>query len=194
MFARSRDGGLTWDPPVRINDDDSDEDYQWFGTMSVAPNGRIDAIWLDTRNAGSQALSFVPLLFLFDRSGADLVAERAVTDSFDPHVGWPQQDKMGDYFDMKSDNDSAHLAWANTFNGEQDVYYSVITPDIIGIEEFGAGGTVLNFSAFPNPFEDHLTLFYELASDENIKISLLNLYGTEIKILEEGRKPAGKYI
>jgi hypothetical protein len=33
---------------------------------------------------------------------------------------------MGDYFDMISDYTGAHLAWAGTFNGEQDVYYSYI--------------------------------------------------------------------
>jgi hypothetical protein len=42
---------------------------------------------------------------------------------FDSHVGWPQQRKLGDYYDMVSDDVGAHLAWAATFNGEQDVYY-----------------------------------------------------------------------
>ena len=51
-FARSTDGGNTWSPPVRVNDDARSEDgWQWFGTMSVAPNGRIDVIWNDTRNS-----------------------------------------------------------------------------------------------------------------------------------------------
>ncbi|MEZ4980035.1 MAG: sialidase family protein [Saprospiraceae bacterium] len=49
MFARSEDGGLTWSEPVRINDDYIGQGWQWMGTMSVAPDGRIDVIWLDTR-------------------------------------------------------------------------------------------------------------------------------------------------
>jgi Neuraminidase (sialidase) len=49
MFSRSNDGGLNWSSPKRVNDDTGTENYQWFGTMSAAPNGRIDAIWLDTR-------------------------------------------------------------------------------------------------------------------------------------------------
>jgi len=40
---------------------------------------------------------------------------------------------MGDYFDMYSDESGAHLAWAATFNGEQDVYYSLITPEVSSI-------------------------------------------------------------
>ena len=47
----------------------------------------------------------------------------ALSPSFDPHLGWPQQNKMGDYFDMVSDELGANLAYAATFNGEQDVYF-----------------------------------------------------------------------
>ena len=36
---------------VGVNDDPTGNGaWQWFGTMSVAPDGRIDAIWNDTRN------------------------------------------------------------------------------------------------------------------------------------------------
>ena len=50
----------------------------------------------------------------------------ALTPAFDPHVGWPQQNKMGDYFHMVSDEFGANLAYAATFNGEQDVYFARI--------------------------------------------------------------------
>src|SRR5947208_4718514 len=52
MFARSTDGGLTFSTPHRINDDPINHNkWHWFGTLSVAPNGRIDSVWNDTRNA-----------------------------------------------------------------------------------------------------------------------------------------------
>ena len=51
---------------------------------------------------------------------------RRMSEAFDPHVGWPQQNKIGDYFHMISEDAGAHLAWTATFNGEQDVYYSFI--------------------------------------------------------------------
>ena len=35
---------------MRVSDDVDSTAWQWFGTMSVAPNGRIDVIWNDTRN------------------------------------------------------------------------------------------------------------------------------------------------
>ena len=47
MFARSTDGGLTFSAPVRVNDDPINHNkWHWFGTLAVAPNGRIDCVWL----------------------------------------------------------------------------------------------------------------------------------------------------
>ncbi|HMD14888.1 MAG TPA: T9SS type A sorting domain-containing protein, partial [Bacteroidota bacterium] len=125
MFARSSDGGVTWSSPVRVNDDTSTTNYQWFGTMSVAPNGRIDVVWLDTRDNPGTVLSSLYYSFSID-GGATWSPNERLTQAFDPHVGWPQQNKMGDYYHMISDNNGAHLAFSATFNGEEDVYYGHI--------------------------------------------------------------------
>lgn len=127
-FARSIDGGQTWSPPVRVNDDStSSTAWQWFGTMSVAPNGRIDVIWNDTRDDPENRLSRVYYAFSLDE-GATWTSNRALTPQWDSRVGFPQQNKIGDYYHMISYNDAAHLAYAATFNGEQDVYYMRISP------------------------------------------------------------------
>src|SRR5213596_61948 len=54
MFARSTNGGVSFSAPQRINDDPvNPSKWHWFGTVSVAPNGRLDAVWYDTRNAAN---------------------------------------------------------------------------------------------------------------------------------------------
>jgi hypothetical protein len=122
-FTRSTDGGLTWSAPVRVNDDSPLAlAWQWFATMSVAPNGRIDVVWNDTRNSG---LANVSELFYAssEDGGISWSPNVALSPAFDSHVGWPSQNKIGDYYDMTSDHLGANLAYAATFNGEQDVYY-----------------------------------------------------------------------
>ncbi len=122
-FSRSVDGGQTWSTPVRVNDDPSNSNaYQWLGTMSVAPNGRIDTVWLDTR---ADPGGYDSELYYSSSTDAGVTwsANQVLGPPFDPHVGWPQQNKMGDYFDMWSDDMGADLAYAATYNGEQDVYY-----------------------------------------------------------------------
>jgi len=122
-FARSVDGGLTWSPSIRINDDPPETNaWQWFGTMSVAPNGRIDVIWNDTRDQPSYRWSRVYYSYSTD-GGLTWSANVPLTPAWDSLIGWPQQNKIGDYYHMRSDNVGADLAYAATFNGEQDVYY-----------------------------------------------------------------------
>ncbi|RMG21944.1 MAG: exo-alpha-sialidase [Armatimonadetes bacterium] len=126
MFVRSTDGGQTFSAPVRVNDD-SGNNWQWFGTMSVSPEGRIDVIWLDTRDEGSSR-SRLYYSYSFDE-GRTWAPNRPIGPTFDHSLGYPGgQQKMGDYFDMKSDSAGAHVAFAATYNGEQDVYYVNVVP------------------------------------------------------------------
>ncbi|MCH7904481.1 MAG: hypothetical protein IH944_07935 [Armatimonadetes bacterium] len=129
FFARSEDGGLSWSAPVRVNDDPVGTNaWQWFGTMSVAPNGRIDAIWNDTRNSGLSNISETFYSYSLD-GGRTWSKNVAMTPAWNSHIGWPNQNKIGDYYDMVSDDTGSGLAYSATFNGEQDVYYMRIEPE-----------------------------------------------------------------
>jgi len=192
MFAKSTDGGESWGAQKRINDDGLYLDnYQWFGTMSVAPNGRIDAVWLDTRDNPDTYLSALYYSYSIDQGETWTVNEK-LCDSFDPHVGWPQQEKMGDYFDMVSDNEGAHLAWANTLNGEQDVYYGHIVPQFTGIANSTQKQTI-SVSTYPNPFSDKVTIRYELKENGLVNLAIFDMFGKEVKSLVNEQQQSGIY-
>ena len=128
-FIRSLDRGETWSAAQRINDDPptNTDDWQWMPTMGISPSGRLDIVWLDTRvDADPLALPFMNALFYSssDDGGRTWSPGVQLSIPFDPHLGWPQQNKMGDYFDIVSDDVGAHLIWAATFEGEQNVYYT----------------------------------------------------------------------
>ncbi len=128
-FIRSTNGGLNWSSPVRINDDQFfNGAWQWFGTMSVAPNGRIDAVWNDTRADFTSTNSELYYSYSID-AGASWRANVPLSPPFNHSLGYPNQDKLGDYYHMISHDSAAHLAYAATFNLEQDVYYLRIAAD-----------------------------------------------------------------
>lgn len=193
MFTRSTDGGLNWDAPVKINTDLAYDDFQWFGTMSVAPNGRIDAVWLDTRDAFQLSVESALYYSYSLDQGVSWSENEKLSDLFDPRLGWPQQEKMGDYFDMVSDNTGAHLAWANTLNGEQDVYYAHIIPDLVGTREMLHEKAIVSLSAYPNPCTNQTTLAYQMTRPAPVRIQLFDVYGKVVQNVVQQEQPAGSH-
>src|SRR5213594_109016 len=135
MFARSTNGGASFSAPQRINDDPvNPSKWHWFGTFSVAPNGRLDAVWYDTRNAANNTDSQLFYSFSTD-AGVTWSPNVAVSNPFNPFEGYPNQNKIGDYITIVSDNTGGDVAYSATFNlnpntgqHEQDVYYVRVSP------------------------------------------------------------------
>ncbi|NJN63724.1 MAG: exo-alpha-sialidase [Acidobacteria bacterium] len=121
QLVRSTDGGQTWSAPIRVNDD-AGTAWQWFGTLSVAPDGRLDVVWNDTRSDPSGVISELYYAYSTD-AGATWSSGLAVSPPFNSTVGYPQQNKIGDYYQMRSNETGAAVIYSATFNGEQDVYF-----------------------------------------------------------------------
>jgi len=153
MFARSTNGGQTWESGIRVNDDPlGSGHYQWMVAMDVAPNGRIDVVWYDTRDDPGNWRSSL----YYSNSvngGATWSANRRLSGSFDTTVGFPVQQKIGDYTQIISDRDTVHIIYAATFNGGQDIWYLPIRPFLRG--DVNCDGLV-NFGDI-NPFVLALT-------------------------------------
>src|SRR6266567_3455402 len=154
MFARSTNGGLTFSAPLRINDDPvNPSKWHWFGTLSVAPNGRIDSVWYDTRNAANNTDS--QLFYSWSTDGGVTWAPNvAVSNAFNPFEGYPNQSKIGDYITIVSDNTGANVAYSATFNfntsrgqHEEDVYYVRVAPSTSGINLVSAASRLTHGAA-----------------------------------------------
>jgi hypothetical protein len=147
MFVRSTDGGITFSTPRKINDDPVNPNkWHWFGTMSVAPNGRIDSVWYDTRNAANNTDS--QLFYSWSTDGGVTWAPNvAVSNSFNPFVGYPNQSKIGDYITIVSDNTGGNVAYSATFNNEEDVYYVRVAPTTSGINLVSAASRLTHGTA-----------------------------------------------
>ncbi|GAB5399566.1 MAG: hypothetical protein Aureis2KO_11510 [Aureisphaera sp.] len=179
MFAKSIDGGQTFADPIRINTDPLGN-YNWFGTMSVAPNGRIDVVWLDTRDANGGFDSVLYYAFSEDE-GETWLYNLPISEPFDPTIGYPQQSKMGDYYDMKSDDNHAHVAWCNTINGGQDVYYTRITPALLGVGDIAANP--FNVVISPNPVNQNTAISFQISSEKKTEVALYDVLGKKVHTL-----------
>jgi hypothetical protein len=128
MLVKSTNGGASFTPPRRINDDPINPNkWHWLGTLAVAPNGRIDVVWLDTRNAVNHTDS--QLMYSYSTDGGNTFSPNvAVSGPFNPFLGYPNQNKMGDYITIVSDNNGGNVAYTATFNQEEDVYYVRVSP------------------------------------------------------------------
>src|SRR4029077_16952238 len=53
--------------------------------------------------------------------------------AFNPFLGYPAQNKMGDYMTIVSDNTGGDVAYTATFNLEEDIYHVRVAPPIAPI-------------------------------------------------------------
>lgn len=144
-IARSDDGGASFGPSVTVNDDGpANGNWHWLATVGVAPNGRVDAVWYDTRDSGVPNLGRLTYSWSLD-GGDSWAPNQPASPLFDSHLGWPVQQKMGDYTTLVSHADYADVAYAATFNGEQDVFHARVFPvglfEDLGLGLAGSAGT-----------------------------------------------------
>lgn len=191
LFSRSTDGGRTWSAPVRVNDDPpASRAWQWFGTMSVAPNGRIDAVWNDSRLTGDSTRTALFYASSWD-GGVTWTPNEQASPVWNSLLGFPNQQKIGDYYHMVSDANGADLAWAATFNLEQDVWYCRLTPALLAADPRPSSPARLSAAA-PNPFVDGTTLRFDVpGSGAHVTLDVLDAAGRRVATLVDGWRPGG---
>ena len=146
-FVRSTNGGSTWSSPRRLNTDLFPQNgYHWFGTLSVAPNGRLDACWYDTRSNPNHDFSELYYVSSND-TGLTWTTNRAVSPPFNHTLGYPAQEKIGDYIGMISLENSACIAYTATFNGEEDVYFIQLYQPILAAANRSPGRVRISWNA-----------------------------------------------
>jgi hypothetical protein len=117
-FRQSTDGGTTWDPAIRVNDDKTTND-QWQPALAVTPDGKhVGVFWYDRR--------LDPANNLIDRFGAIATVNgstvtfgenvRVTTHSFVPVFGQDPlvaSNYMGDYDQVAADNRFFYTTWGD---------------------------------------------------------------------------------
>ncbi|HEX3622747.1 MAG TPA: sialidase family protein [Acidimicrobiales bacterium] len=138
-YYNSTDGGKTWSPRKNVTDDDPKQLYiQTFPNVAVAPNGRIDIAWFDTRNDPGTRSNDVYMTSSTD-NGKTWSKNIRVTDQLiDRKIG-----VFGNNADVNAPpglvatNSLSVLGWDDTRNGDavgqaQDIYTASLQYQKIG--------------------------------------------------------------
>ncbi len=172
MVARSDDRGVTWTEPVHVFRDHRST-WQWFPTLSVAPDGRVDVAFVNTPDPAVPEVNEIRATSSYD-GGRTWFPARVVTSEFDTSVGWPlSQQKIGDYYQLVSLAEGAYLAFSATFNGEQDVYLMRLgmppceNTAVVMIDGFESGDFA-GWSAMVGTSDPDGTDVYESAYDHSL--------------------------
>jgi hypothetical protein len=135
FLSRSPDGGRTWEPPVRLNDDPVGNGAdQYLVRLSVAENGRVDAVFLDRRDDPQNLRNHTYFTYSTDGGRRFAPNVKLTTKPSDSRIGQrylvPSARGLVDFgsrLALLSRPDAALAAWPDTRNtlvGEhtQDVF------------------------------------------------------------------------
>lgn len=131
----STDGGKTWGAPKNLTDDDPARLVgQFIPNISVAPNGRVDAVWWDTRDDPGIRSNDVYYAYSTD-DGKTWSANKRITDQpVDRRVGiWGANYDISSPPAVTSANAYAMFGWDDTRNTR-----GVYDPSQVD-SQFGAG-------------------------------------------------------
>ncbi len=88
------------------------------GTDPLGLGALRQSVLLDTRNAANN--TDPQRCYSYSRDGG-VSPDAAVTNSFNPFLGCPNQNKMGYYITIISDDTGGNVAYCATFNQEEDI-------------------------------------------------------------------------
>jgi hypothetical protein len=144
FLKRSDDGGRTWSDLLRLNDDRvGNGRHQNLPALSVAPNGRVDAIFYDRRNDPRNL--FLDVYYTYSDDGGVTFAPnvRLTSQMSDSQAGttYPIPSarglkEFGSRISVASETDRALAAWTDTRNSAGSFQQDVFTTAV----EFPSGG------------------------------------------------------
>jgi hypothetical protein len=141
-FRSSTDGGKTWSDKKMLNDDPPGRANHIDPGIAVAPNGRIDVAWYDSRNnagplgnAVDNGLNDVYYTYSTD-AGRTFVPNIRISDrSADRSIGvWSNNIDQRLDVGVTATNDGAYFAWSDDRNANpqfqpEDVYTASVKLD-----------------------------------------------------------------
>jgi len=134
-LRRSTDGGQTWSPATKVNDNPADGTAQFLPKVHVGPGERVSVVFLDGRHDPDGKQQLDAYLATSTDSGRSFDNVRLSVKSFDESIGPTFGDLYGTDFGTRlglaSGAGKLYAAWVDTSagtpaTGRQDVNFAVV--------------------------------------------------------------------
>jgi hypothetical protein len=182
FLLSSYDGGITWNAPVRVNDDNTTND-QFQPWIDVKQNGTIDIVWIDRRNDTLDWLFEVYFSYSTDY-GQTFSPNMLVSDATIGPLPHPNS-WMGEYIGIDVDSSMAYIAWTDTRMGDSDIFFDTVTNPPTNTKEGSKvpspGIQVLAIS--PNPTRGITEILYQLEIEGPVSIEIFDASGRLVRDL-----------
>jgi hypothetical protein len=184
-LTKSTDGGGTWSPQKRVNDDNSNR-QQFFTSMTVdQKTGWLWFVFYDRRNfSGDDTDVYMAL----SKDGGETFQNFKVSEqAFSPR----STTFFGDYTHVSAQNNVVRPVWtAMNAQGQKTIYTALVN---IGILTSNTEGGILSkniaaISAYPNPTTSDLTVNFETIGSQKLSLKICDTTGKLIQTAFEKKK------
>jgi hypothetical protein len=135
FMRRSTDGGQTWAPAVKVNDNGADGTAQFLPKVAVGPGERVSVVFLDGRNDPTRKVMLEAFLATSTDGGKSfdnvLLSTKPFDDSIGPTFGDAYGTDFGTRLGLAAGDGKLYASWVDTSagtpaTGRQDVNFAVV--------------------------------------------------------------------
>jgi hypothetical protein len=190
-LTKSTDGGTTWSPQKRVNDDNSGR-QQFFTSMTVdQKTGYLWFVFYDRRNSTGDSTD---VYMAVSKDGGETFQNFKVSENgFSPR----SSTFFGDYTHVTAYNNVVRPIWtAMSAQGTKTIYTALINTNNLTSNTEGSllSKNINALEAFPNPTTGNLTVNFETISAQKLSLRICDTSGKSILTAFNKKKfEVGKY-
>ncbi len=193
ILYRSTDGGASWSPGIRVNQDPLDNGkIQYFPNIHVDRSGAVNVLFYDDRTTTTDSAG---VFLARSTDGGDTWQEYEITDHhFKPAaIGGLGQGYQGDVIDLTTTETKMWPVWMDNSSGMYQVWTAPVDLEGLGFEEpvDRTGESLL--TVYPNPFSQRTTIRYRVTKPGPVSLTVYDILGYPVSRLVNELKSPGSY-
>jgi hypothetical protein len=188
-LSKSTNGGDTWSPPTRVNDDLPGK-HQFFSWMTVDQiTGYLWFVFYDRRN-DTLDVNSTEVFMAVSKDGGLTFENHLISESpFVPtHTIF-----FGDYTNIAAHNNIVRPIWVRMHNNARSILTAIVNGNTLSTNEFHVPVSIEN--NYPNPFNDYTWIAFKVERPSHVTVRVVDVFGKEItRIYDNELLQPGRYI